>query len=161
MWQPDPLHARSQLRSLFACPFTFTFQGLSLAPIRRQRQICVAQIKKKLSDKDSFPGGVLTHPGVLPIASCIQLTDLQLSQVQVISLWYPPFTPQGLGMSTGHKKHEFHGTILHNCPWCQMCQMGSKLARVCLHSGGRVDGTNSHVVPCTMPSERYLVAPST
>ena len=124
----DPLHARSQFRSASAWPFTVAFQGLSSSPTRGQRCIRCAD-PKTLGDKGSFPGGVLTHPGVVPSASCIQRTDLQLSQVQVISLWYPPFTPQGLGMSTGHKREALHGSILHYSPWCQM---GSKLAGVYL-----------------------------
>ena len=78
----DPLNARSQLKSLFVWPFTVAFQ----APTLGQRCIRCAG-SKTLGDKGSFPGGFLTHPAVVPSASCIQLTDLQLSQGQMVSLF--------------------------------------------------------------------------
>ena len=127
----DPLNARSQLRSLFAWPFTVGFQGLLSAPTPLQRCIRCADAKT-VGDKSTFIRGFLTHPAVLPSASCIQLTDLQLSQEQMISLFSllnPPFTPKGLGISTGPNRHGVHRSIWQHVP---SCQRESKLAGACL-----------------------------
>ena len=120
----DPLNARSQLRSLFA------WSQLPFKVYHRLRHR--GGDAKTLGDKDSFLGGFLTHPAVLPSASCIQLTDLQLSQGQMVSLFSllnPPFTPKGPGMSTGPTRHGLHGSIWQYVPsW----QRESKIAGVCV-----------------------------
>ena len=96
-------------------------------------QICICCADSKtLGDKGSFPEGFLTHPAVFPSASCIQLTDLQLSQGQMISLFSllnPPFTPKGFGMPTGPTRHGVHRSIWQLVP---SCQRESKLAGACL-----------------------------
>ena len=96
-------------------------------------QICICCADSKtLGDKGSFPEGFLTHPAVFPSASCIQLTDLQLSQEQMISLFSllnPPFTPKGFGMPTGPTRHGVHRSIWQLVP---SCQRESKLAGACL-----------------------------
>ena len=99
----DPLRARSQCRSHFTWPSTVAFQGLSPSQTRGQRCVCCADCKT-LGDKGSFPRGVLTYPAVLPSASCIQLADLQLSQlaqVQMFLLLTPPLAPACPQVQTG------------------------------------------------------------
>ena len=126
----DPLNARSQLRSLFAWPFTVAFQGLS-APTPLQRCIRCAD-SKVLGDKGSFLRGFLAHPAVLPSAPCIQLTDLQLSQGHMISLFSllnPPFTSKCLDRSARSTRHGLHRSIWLYVP---SCQRESKIAGVCL-----------------------------
>ena len=129
----DPLNARSQLRPLFAWPFTVSFEGLSSASAPTPLQRCIrCADSKTLGDKSSFPGGFLTHPAALPSASCIHLTDLQLSQGQtnaLFSLLNPPFTPKGLGMSTGPRGHGLHRSIWQYVP---SCRRESKLAGACV-----------------------------
>ena len=44
-------------------------------------------------DTGKTEGGVLGHPAALPSTSCIQLIDLQLSQMQMLYALSPPFTP--------------------------------------------------------------------
>ena len=96
-------------------------------------QICICCADSKtLGDKGSFPEGFLTHPAVFPSASCIQLTDLQLSQGQMISLFSllnPPFTPKCLDRSARSTRHGPHRSIWLYVP---SCQRESKIAGVCL-----------------------------
>ena len=79
---PDPLQARSQIRSLVAWSFMGHFHGLSSAPASGQRDNHCADCRA-LGDNGTFRRGVLGHLAVLPSASYIQLPDMQLSQVQM------------------------------------------------------------------------------
>ena len=115
---PDPLQARSKSGTLFAWPFMVGFQGVSSAPTSGQR--CVVRADSRtFRDKDTERGGAVRHPSVLPSTACIQLIDIQLSHVQMISLLSPPFPPKGLRMSTSPTRHEFHRSILECFPSCQ------------------------------------------
>ena len=120
---PNPLQGRSKSGSLFTWPFMVAFQDVSPARTSGQRWVHPAD-SRTLRDEDADRGGVLGHPSVLPNAPHIQLTDVQLSQVQMISLLNLPFPPKSVGMMTG-----FHDSILKFSP---SCKRESKLAGVCL-----------------------------
>ena len=80
-------------RSLYVWPFIISaFQDVSSAASVYQRCVSCANSRKirNKDNKDTEPGRVLGYPAVLPSTSCIQLIDIQLSQVEMMLFLHPP-----------------------------------------------------------------------